>query len=232
MIYNNKFISVFPRLIEVASKSTIKCQLAAAIMKGVKLISRPCSNISRNMCRGQAGGSLHAEAHAILDYFGKELKYSQKTSSFYVEENKKVKCDLIVIRINSEEKLCNSRPCYNCLDMMRAVGIRKVYYADNNENIICENVKDMVSINTSSVMKMIHRLKCEAHISDMDISEKLLKNLFPDVIKKINFQYFMEYDFQFALPKHRYIIQITDNQTYIIIYNSINEEVIKSKLID
>ena len=232
MIYNNKFISVFPRLIEVASKSTIKCQLAAAIMKGVKLISRPCSNISRNMCRGQAGGSLHAEAHAILDYFGKELKYSQKTSSFYVEENKKIKCDLIVIRINSEEKLCNSRPCYNCLDMMRAVGIRKVYYADNNENIICENVKDMVSINTSSVMKMIHRIKFETKISDMDISEKLLKSLFPDVIKKINFYYFMEYDFQFALPKHRYIVETSDNENYIIIYNSYNKEIIKSKLID
>lgn len=232
MIYNKKFISVFPRLIEVASKSTIKCQLAAAIMKGTKILSKPCSNISRNMCRGHAGGSLHAEAHAILDYFGKDLMYSQRTNSFFVQENKKIKCDLIVIRVNKEEKICTSRPCYNCLEMMKAVGIRKVYYTDNNENIICENVKDMVSINTSSVMKMIHRIKSESEITDINISEHLLKNLFPSSIKKLNFNYFIEYDFQFALPNHYYIIKSIDNENHIIIYNSNNKEIIKSKLIN
>ena len=133
---HNKFISIFPRLIQEALQSQIRCQLAAALIKGQKLISKPCSNINRNICRGHACGSLHAEAHAILDYFGKSLTYSSnKGGSFSVAKDKKIKCDLIVIRINKDEKLMNSRPCYNCLSMMKAVGVKRVYYSDNNENM-------------------------------------------------------------------------------------------------
>jgi deoxycytidylate deaminase len=171
---NNKFITIFPRLIQEASKSQIKCQLAAALIKGQKLLSKPCSNALRNVCRGFACGSLHAEAHAILDYFGRDLSYSSKNGgSFYIPKDKKVKCDLIVIRINKDEKICTSRPCYNCLNMMKAVGIRKVYYTDNDEKIICENVKDMISINASSVTRLIHRLRTDKNQSDIDFFENL-----------------------------------------------------------
>ena len=60
---------IIPRLIEQASKSDNKYQLAAALIKGQKFISRPCSNIHRNICRGYTCGSLHAEASAILSGF-------------------------------------------------------------------------------------------------------------------------------------------------------------------
>ena len=82
---------IIPRLIEQASKSDNKYQLAAALIKGQKFISRPCSNIHRNICRGYTCGSLHAEASAILDYFGKDLQYSTKNGgSFFVNEDKKI----------------------------------------------------------------------------------------------------------------------------------------------
>ncbi len=76
MQQSNKFNTMLPRLLEEASKSTINSQLAAAIIKGQKMITRPCANTSRNTCRGHNCGSLHAEAHAILDYYGKDLSYS------------------------------------------------------------------------------------------------------------------------------------------------------------
>ena len=78
------------------------------------------------------------------------------------------KNDLIVIRINKQGDLVSSRPCYNCLEMMKAVNIKKVYYSDNDGNIICENVKDMISINASSVTKMIDCIKMDSKLSNND----------------------------------------------------------------
>lgn len=74
----NKFNSILSSLVEEASRSTINSQLAAALLKGQKMITRPYSNTCRNVCRGQTCGSLHAEARVILDYFGKDLSYSPK----------------------------------------------------------------------------------------------------------------------------------------------------------
>jgi len=199
---HNKFISIFPRLIQEALQSQIRCQLAAALIKGQKLISKPCSNINRNICRGHACGSLHAEAHAILDYFGKSLTYSSnKGGSFSVAKDKKIKCDLIVIRINKDGKLMNSRPCYNCLSMMKAVGVKRVYYSDNNENIICENVKDMLSINSSSVTRII------------------------------DFNYFIKYDFNNVLPHHSYSVENEDGKTMVVFYNRHKHRIIKTILL-
>ena len=225
---NNKFVGIIPRLIQQASKSNNKYQLAAALIKGQKFVSRPCGNTHRNMCRGYACGSLHAEAHAILDYFGKDLQYSSKNGgAFFVTPEKKVKCDLIVIRINRDEKICTSRPCYNCVSMMKAVGIRRVYYTDNNENVICETVKDMISINASSVTKMIDCIKMDSKLSNNEFFENLLKNLFPNKIKKINFNYFIQYDLSHVLPNHSYIIK----NDIVIIYDLLNKEIVKSEFI-
>jgi len=66
------------------------------------------------------------------------------------------KLDMIVIRIDSSGDMVNSRPCHNCLDMMKAVGVRKIFYSHNN-NIICERVNNMISINSSSIMRKLER---------------------------------------------------------------------------
>lgn len=77
MQQTNKFNSMMPRLLEEASKSTINSQLAAALFKGQKMISsQPRANTNRNVCRGHNCGSLHAEAHAIIDHFGKDLTFN------------------------------------------------------------------------------------------------------------------------------------------------------------
>jgi deoxycytidylate deaminase len=229
---HNKFISIFPRLIQEALQSQIRCQLAAALIKGQKLISKPCSNINRNICRGHACGSLHAEAHAILDYFGKSLTYSSnKGGTFSVAKDKKIKCDLIVIRINKDEKLMNSRPCYNCLSMMKAVGVKRVYYSDNNENIICENVKDMLSINSSSVTRIIDKIKLDLKLTDIEYFENLLKTLLPSQIKMENFNYFIKYDFNNVLPQHSYSFENEDGKTIVVFYNRHKHQILKTILV-
>jgi hypothetical protein len=218
---------------EEASKSLIKCQLAAAVIKGQKFLSRPCSNSPKNICRGISCGSVHAETRAIIDCFGKDLIMSPKNGgTYYIPKEKRIKCDLIVIRINKDDKICTSRPCFRCLSLMKAVGIRKVYYTDNDQNLICENVKDMISINASSVTRLLLKRNLAINISDNNLLENLLINLFPDKVKKINLQYFIQYDFSFALPLHKCLIENHEGKNIVVIYNQQNEEVIKALLID
>jgi hypothetical protein len=61
-----------------AQKSLIDQHLAAAITKGNKILSKPCCNSVQNCCRGNCFGSLHAEARAIVNYFGRSLSFDKK----------------------------------------------------------------------------------------------------------------------------------------------------------
>lgn len=88
MSFCKKYPTILSSLIQEASRSPINSQLAAALVKGQKMVSRPCSNTTRNTCRGHTCGSLHAEAHAILDYFGKDLSYSPKLGWCFLPREK------------------------------------------------------------------------------------------------------------------------------------------------
>jgi deoxycytidylate deaminase len=55
------------------------------------------------------------------------------------------KLHLIVIRVNSFEDLCESKPCQNCLRLLQQYGIRKVTYSTANGLLITENIATMES---------------------------------------------------------------------------------------
>jgi deoxycytidylate deaminase len=205
-------------LINEAQKSTIQSQLAAGILKNHRMITKPCCNIERNMCRGCKCTSIHAEANAILNYFGKNLQFDNiKNQWCILKNNKKIKkINLIVIRITKNGKLSNARPCINCLKMMKNIGIKKVYYTSgNNDELICENVKDMISIQVSYI---------NFYIKDTEINKKiyfenLIKNNFPKYIKEKNLEYFINYNFINIFPN--YIIKYNKNIVSFLDLNNI-----------
>jgi hypothetical protein len=75
MCNNNMIIN---KLCTEATKSKLEQKLAAVILKGTKMISNPCCNTQRNTYRGMCRGSLHAEAHAMITYYGKNLSFDNK----------------------------------------------------------------------------------------------------------------------------------------------------------
>ena len=156
---------------------------------------------------------------------------------FYPEKGKNhqigKKLDLIVIRVNTDGDLCISRPCYNCLSMMKAVNIRRVYYVDSNRNIVYENVRDMISIHASSVTRLIHTIKkgIEYKGSESIFFSDLLKKMFPPEVKRTNFETFVNHDLKNVLPDHSYIIKSEKDTNIVIIMDGDNKPVIKSKLI-
>ena len=74
---SNNIIRNTDNLIEIAKTGDMKYRLAATLYNG-KPVGKPCVNTERNYCRGHICPSLHAEAKSILDYYGKDLTYSNK----------------------------------------------------------------------------------------------------------------------------------------------------------
>jgi hypothetical protein len=77
-----------PQLRCEALKSNIQTKLAACILKGKKMICKPCCNVDRNIYRGINYGSIHAEANAILTYYGKNLVFDKVKNKWCLLWNK------------------------------------------------------------------------------------------------------------------------------------------------
>ena len=124
--------------------------------------------------------------------------------------------DLYVLRIKNENNLGNARPCYNCVELLRAVGIRRVYYSTGDDyNFDYENVSHMVSIQASGTRKYIDSGKAIQELysnQDEYYWNLLLKNL-PKKICEIHFNKFIKYNLLDVLPN---IIIIKINKTVII----------------
>lgn len=60
---------------------------------------------------------------------------------------------IIVIRVNGEGRLCNSRPCINCLNYMKLFSIKTVHYSTEEGEIISEKIKEMHTTHLSVAHK-------------------------------------------------------------------------------
>jgi len=60
-----------------ALTSAIEQRLSATLITSGKKLDEPCCNSPRNTCRGLSCGSLHAEARAIVNYFGSSLSWNK-----------------------------------------------------------------------------------------------------------------------------------------------------------
>jgi hypothetical protein len=85
---NSKLLNRYIDLLKCeALKSNIKIKLAAGILKGKKLICKPCCNTERNYYKGINYGSIHAEAHALIRYFGNKLVFDKSKKRWCLLRN-------------------------------------------------------------------------------------------------------------------------------------------------
>lgn len=80
--------------------------------------------------------TMHAELSAAL-----KIKSSIQKLSGGV--------DIIVIRINNRMELKNSRPCNNCIEKLKSIGIRRVYYSNDDGEIVREDINTMEKLHIS-----------------------------------------------------------------------------------
>jgi len=109
--------------IKEAEKSKLHFKIGAIIFKGNSILSRGYNKISHNKKLHPKFmkwvGSVHAEQDAILS-----ANVSLKGSN------------ILVIRINKNYILKNSKPCKYCMKYLKYVGIKKVYYSDKDGDIV------------------------------------------------------------------------------------------------
>ena len=151
---------------------------------------------------------------------------------FYTIKTKKVKkVNIFVVRVTKNGIMGNARPCRNCLNMMKDLNVNKVYYSTGiGDEIICESIKNMISIQTSAVTKYLLVLS-NVIIINSNYFENLLIKIFPPKIKEENLIYFIEYNFKNVLPKCSYIIKNENSNKIIIFYNKNKEYLLQSIII-
>jgi hypothetical protein len=121
--------------------------------------------------------------------------------------------------------------------MMKAVGIRKVYYSISSDNIICEKVKDMISIQASLVDKQVDDIKSsynnnfKSPIYDTNkYYEKLLIKNFPKTIRQSNLDNFIIHNLVNVLPAYKVIIYNTVLSSYAKYNdNSLRKQILSNK---
>lgn len=213
---------------EEAAKSPIQNKLCAAVLINKKLVSSPKCNTTRNLCRSMVCGSIHAEQRALLEFYGKYLQYDRIKSKWVLNNIKVKKVDLIVMRITADGEVANSRPCYNCLKMMNLIGIKKVYYTTGVKNeLICENISEMCSIQLSAVSRFLKNPfsnNCKTIYY-----QNIMKQHFPKKIKKYNLECFINYNFK-QIFKIDYRIEYVNQKGVltVLFYNENNVLIVSS----
>jgi len=133
-------------LLDSCEKTDMKFKLSAGIIIGKHLVPESIScNSTRTLIQGELFHSIHAE-HGATNY----LKRRSKRNNI----------KLIVIRIDSNDKLINSTPCENCIRRIKEAGIKKVIYV-NAKNELVEKKVDQInySITKKTVIDWFKKVK-------------------------------------------------------------------------
>jgi deoxycytidylate deaminase len=123
-------------LTKMASDSTIYHKHAAALISGNTIYSAGINKFIKEIKNNNNiyKRTMHAEINVFENFPKKNVKG----------------LDILVIRINKNYVLKNSRPCNQCIEKLKKIGIRRVYYSDHNGNIIYEKVEYMEKLHVSS----------------------------------------------------------------------------------
>ena len=206
-------LSLINKLINKADDSLLTQQLASCLLKNRKQFGNINTNTSDHYNHGKYSTSKHSEVGTLLQYFGNSLKYSDKKGwNISNKFTKDKKLDIIVIRIGKKKTLLNSRPCYFCLEMMKACDINKVYYSYDGD-IYCEKINNMISISSSRLFKRLES-KYNFLPSNADDFCKHLLMKYPKIITKHNLDCFLKFNFNETLVDSYYIIKKSQIKFY------------------
>ena len=122
MIKNNHQLDSIINILKKKSKfSEIRNQHSSAILYKNQILTIGINYFVNEI---HPKSTVHAEVDALFKY--KNINKRKLND----------KCiDIIVIRTNKNMKLINSKPCLNCLNIIKKFKINKIYYSDENGNI-------------------------------------------------------------------------------------------------
>lgn len=117
-----------------------------------------------------------------------------ETQVGFYKAKKKKKLNIFVIRIRKNGELGGARPCCKCLQLMKVVGIKKVWYSVNSGDIICENVSNMLSISANNSARLYDNLYNYGLKDPSEYFSKLIERFIPKNIKRKNLKIFLKHN--------------------------------------
>jgi deoxycytidylate deaminase len=140
-------------------KSDSSFKHGAIIYQGNKKICAGYNNTTRTCYRKNICCTIHAEMDTVTRFLNSFIKIHTTRNDNKIRR-KMSKYSICVVRssIDRDGKLClmNSLPCRDCLKKLQMVGLNKVIYSDNNEEIKAARISDIQTnhLNWSNVMKL------------------------------------------------------------------------------
>jgi hypothetical protein len=135
-MYNHKFEEPIRLLKKIAIESIVYYKHAAALISGDTIYS--------------SGANKFIKEIKINDQIYYKTMHAEITVFERLPKKKVRGMDILVIRINKNLALRNSRPCTQCIEKLSKLGIRKVYYSNEDGHIVGEFVEQMEKTHISS----------------------------------------------------------------------------------
>lgn len=115
--------------LEECEKSTYRFKMGAVVFKGTRILASGHNGIRSSRIHPlhkYYNNSLHAEQNCILN----------------VKDWSTLKgCSILVIRISKTRKILSlAKPCSMCMDLLRYVGIKTVFYSTSDGKIVSEKL--------------------------------------------------------------------------------------------
>ena len=104
---------IINKLKTISKYSEIRNQHSSAVIYKNKILSIGINHFVNNI---SPRSTIHAEVDALFKY--------KKIKNYYKN------VELIVIRTNKTSKLINSKPCSNCMDNIKKLNIKKIYFSN------------------------------------------------------------------------------------------------------
>ena len=135
----HKFEDYIDSLKKIAQNSSLQHKHGACLIKSGKVFSFGYNKYIKKIFieNKTIMYTIHAEVDALCKVPNKSAKGM----------------DILIIRIG-KNKLKNSRPCNSCIDKLSRYGIIKVYYSNEDGDIVCELVDSMPKLHNSSGYKL------------------------------------------------------------------------------
>lgn len=93
-------------------------------------------NLRQDIIRNGLLLSKHAECAVIEQFISK--------SQILQNKGQKIRnLNLVVIRIDSQQRLVDSTPCTECAKKMKLFGLKKVTYSNSSGKIVCSKLDDI-----------------------------------------------------------------------------------------
>lgn len=134
---SNRLHKIINKTRDISNTATMNAMVGACVMMNGKICSLGKNHKDRSRIAHTNVPSVHAEIDAIQGC--RNLKP-------YKKRNELIKIDILIVRYTRNGLPAISRPCNVCIDFLcnlRGLEVNKVYYFNNNGQLVIEKLKNM-----------------------------------------------------------------------------------------